>query len=202
MLTLPIKQEWFDMICRGEKREEYREATEYYRTRINSAIVADPNCKGQAYKIFPVKIRAGYNSKAPAAILRVHCIFGKGGVREWGADPDKYYYILQILRIESIENWKGGNIPAERLRCETCLYWEDFNGVCRDAPGYIVHHKVWLTPENITDPDIALNPANFLYVCHDCHNKIENDGGNLYYFDENGQPQPADKANASGATPP
>ena len=79
MLTLPIKQEWFDMICRGEKREEYREATEYYRTRINSAIVADPNCKGQAYKIFPVKIRAGYNSKAPAAILRVHCIFGKGG---------------------------------------------------------------------------------------------------------------------------
>ena len=92
------------MICRGEKREEYREATEYYQTRINSAIAADPNCKGQAYKIFPVKIRAGYNSKAPAAVLRVHCIFGKGGVREWGADPDKYYYILQILRIESIEN--------------------------------------------------------------------------------------------------
>lgn len=41
---------------------------------------------------------------------RVHCIFGKGGVREWGADPDKYYYILQILHIESIENWKGGNV--------------------------------------------------------------------------------------------
>lgn len=76
----------------------------------NSAIVADPNCKGQAYKIFPVKIRAGYNSKVPAAVLRVHCIFGKGGVREWGADPDKYYYILQILHIESIENWKGGNV--------------------------------------------------------------------------------------------
>lgn len=110
MLTLPIKQEWFDMICRGEKREEYREATEYYQTRINSAIAADPNCKGQEYKIFTVKIRAGYNSKAPAAVLRVHCIFGKGGVREWGADPDKYYYILQILHIESIENWKGGNV--------------------------------------------------------------------------------------------
>ena len=57
-------------------------------------------------------------------------IKANGGVREWGADPDKYYYILQILRIESIENWKGGNIPAERLRCETRLYWEDFNGVC------------------------------------------------------------------------
>ena len=52
MLTLPIKRKWFDMICRGEKREEYREATEYYRTRINSAIVADPNCKGQASMYF------------------------------------------------------------------------------------------------------------------------------------------------------
>ena len=35
---------------------------------------------------------------------------------EWGfytlptqTDPEKYYYILQILHIESIENWKGGN---------------------------------------------------------------------------------------------
>ena len=118
MLTLPIKQEWFDMICRGEKREEYREATEYYRTRINSAIAADPNCKGQAYKIFPVKIRAGYNSKAPAAILRVHCIFGKGGVREWGADPDKYYYILQILHIESIENY----VVIQTVSCKEVVY--------------------------------------------------------------------------------
>ena len=75
--------------------------------------------------------------------------------------------------------------------------------MCRDEPGYIVHHKVWLTPQNIDDPDVALNPANFLYVCHDCHNKIENDGGNLYYFDEQGQPQPLDASNSgSGGTPP
>ena len=28
-----------------------------------------------------------------------------------------------------MENGKNKR-PAERLRCETCLYWEDFNGVC------------------------------------------------------------------------
>lgn len=28
-----------------------------------------------------------------------------------------------------MENGKN-KPPAERLRCETCLYWEDFNGVC------------------------------------------------------------------------
>jgi hypothetical protein len=70
---------------------------------------------------------------------------------------------------------------ADRMRIDGGLCQ-----MCRDEPGYIVHHKVWLTPQNIDDPDVALNPANFLYVCHDCHNKIENDGGNLYYFDEQG----------------
>ena len=87
---------------------------------------------------------------------------------------------------------------ADRMRIDGGLCQ-----MCRDEPGYIVHHKVWLTPQNIDDPDVALNPANFLYVCHDCHNKIENDGGNLYYFDEQGQPQPLDASNSgSGGTPP
>ena len=106
MLTLPIKQEWFDMICRGEKREEYREVTEYWRKRIDSARTLDYK---QFKEIFDVKIRAGYNSKSPTATLRVHLTLGKG-VQEWGAEPYKDYYILQILHIESIENWKGGNV--------------------------------------------------------------------------------------------
>lgn len=87
---------------------------------------------------------------------------------------------------------------ADRMRIDGGLCQ-----MCRDEPGYIVHHKVWLTPQNIDDPDVALNPANFLYVCDGCHNKIENDGGNLYYFDEQGQPQPLDASNSgSGGTPP
>lgn len=101
MLTLPIKQEWFDMICRGEKREEYREATEYWRKRIDSARTLDYK---QFKEIFEVKIRAGYNSKSPTATLRVHLTLGKG-VQEWGAEPYKDYYILQILEVQKIENW-------------------------------------------------------------------------------------------------
>ena len=101
MLTLPIKQEWFDMICRGEKREEYREVTEYWRKRIDSARTIDYK---QFKEIFEVKIRAGYNSKAPTATLRVHLAFGKG-VQEWGAEPYKDYYILQVLEVQKIENW-------------------------------------------------------------------------------------------------
>lgn len=36
--------------------------------------------------------------------------------------------------------------------------------------GYILHHKVELTPDNIVDPDIALGHHNLEFVCLDCHN--------------------------------
>lgn len=37
--------------------------------------------------------------------------------------------------------------------------------------GYIVHHKCYLTPENINDPSVTLNWDNLEYLCQDCHNK-------------------------------
>ena len=43
--------------------------------------------------------------------------------------------------------------------------------VCGVEPGRIVHHKIWLDDENCNDPDISLNPVNFLYECQTCHNK-------------------------------
>lgn len=37
------------------------------------------------------------------------------------------------------------------------------------APGEIVHHKTHLTPENISDPMIALGEDNLELLCRDCH---------------------------------
>ena len=53
---------------------------------------------------------------------------------------------------------------------------------CHEEPGYIVHHKVGLTPSNINNTDIALSFKNYntdialsfknlKYDCHICHNK-------------------------------
>ena len=42
---------------------------------------------------------------------------------------------------------------------------------CHEEPGYIVHHKIELTPDNINDPDIALGFENLKYDCHACHQK-------------------------------
>lgn len=49
--------------------------------------------------------------------------------------------------------------------CERCLA----KGLI--VPGYIVHHKIPLTPDNINDPSVSLSFDNLEYLCQDCHNK-------------------------------
>ena len=73
---------------------------------------------------------------------------------------------------------------AERMRidggmCETC----------HEVPGYIVHHKVRLTADNINNPDITFNHELLKYDCLICHNKEEasNKDNDRYYFDDDGQ---------------
>lgn len=46
---------------------------------------------------------------------------------------------------------------------------------CNDV-GYIVHHKEYLTPENINDPYITLSFDNLEYLCKKCHDKEHNFG--------------------------
>lgn len=64
---------------------------------------------------------------------------------------------------------------------------------CKSKPGYIVHHRVILTADNIKDPEVSLNHEQLEYVCKDCHDLFEGHGLNkgikpLCIFDENGQP--------------
>jgi len=60
---------------------------------------------------------------------------------------------------------------------------------CHREPGYIVHHKIYLGPENIGDPTVALNHDNLEYLCLGCHNDEHNGGKALRCgFDEKGRP--------------
>ena len=65
--------------------------------------------------------------------------------------------------------------------------------MCRDALGYIVHHKIRLTPENITNPEIALNWEHLSYECKACHDRHDGHGVGrrtslTVVFDDNGDP--------------
>ena len=41
----------------------------------------------------------------------------------------------------------------------------------KEVSGYIVHHKISLTPANIDDANITLSHDNLEYLCLECHNK-------------------------------
>ena len=97
MLILPIKKKWFDMIRSGEKKEEYREIKPYWTSRFN-------NMKFAEFKIiddevtFLIVFRNGYSIFSPE--LKCRCSLRKGhGKEEWGAEPGKEYYILEILEV-------------------------------------------------------------------------------------------------------
>lgn len=56
-----------------------------------------------------------------------------------------------------------------------------------------VHHVIELTPDNINDPNIALNPDNLVCLCHDCHTRETKGCADIaegFVFDENGQVAP------------
>ena len=122
MLILPIKKKWFDMILSGEKKEEYREIKEYYETRYQNlfgAITIYPSSifshrskyellQGEAVpeeirkdSVQEIIFRNGYSKDSKAIKARCRLRIGEGK-SEWGAEPDKQYYILEILDEEKL----------------------------------------------------------------------------------------------------
>lgn len=102
MLTLPIKRKWFDMIVSGEKKEEYREISEYWIKRIVNEKrrqgITDLLDKG-----LKVCIRAGYGKNAPTAVLTLSKVDYGPGRPEWGAEPRGKYIRLHIESIEGAD---------------------------------------------------------------------------------------------------
>lgn len=52
-----------------------------------------------------------------------------------------------------------------------------------------VHHIIELTPENINDPEIALNPDNLVSLCRECHRARHGARKWRYLVDEQGHVQ-------------
>lgn len=83
------------------------------------------------------------------------------------------------------------------------------NGLCERCraaglyrPGVIVHHKDYITPENIHNPGVTLNLDNLEYLCEDCHNKEHKARpNNRYRFDSDGKLLPP-KEKSGGPLPP
>lgn len=70
---------------------------------------------------------------------------------------EKFYKSKKWQRVRKLYYSKSGGL------CERCLA----NGIYK--PGKLVHHKTWLTPENINDDNITINPDNLELLCWECH---------------------------------
>lgn len=102
-MTLTIHKKWFDMIKSGEKQEEYREINGYYDARFNSLFYDEYGVLKPAYIIF----RNGYKKDSPK--IKCLCELSQGcGNPKWGAIPDKFYFILEILKVEEISGEPNG----------------------------------------------------------------------------------------------
>ena len=121
MLVLPIKKQWFEMIANGEKKEEYREIKPYYNRCLGNAIIGFPftadiienfesikSYDENQFKIVDIIFRNGYQKDSPQ--IKCKCKLNIGmGKEEWGAEPNKKYYILVILEILEIKNFDNPN---------------------------------------------------------------------------------------------
>jgi len=103
MLTLPIKAAWFSMIESGEKKEEYRATTPYYRARFKSIFAMYP------YSFIPcgtdhqkIRLRNGYAATSPT--LEIDCTLDlRTGREEWGAERGIEYYVLKIFECKRVQ---------------------------------------------------------------------------------------------------
>lgn len=77
--------------------------------------------------------------------------------------------------------------------CERCRreVEQGTRSIADMKPIKIVHHRIYLTPENINDPAISLSFDNLEGVCDEHHNKEHKTGkGKRFCFDKRGRPVP------------
>ena len=105
---------------------------------------------------------------------------GEGMAQEWAT----WFY-----NSKAWEDCRLAFLKSKFFICERC-----------GGAATIAHHKTYLTPKNINDPNVTLNWDNLEALCQDCHNREHQSKYSAtredVMFDENGDLIPV------GAPPP
>lgn len=80
----------------------------------------------------------------------------------------KYAILQSFYSSELWQNLRAKLIAERKPKCEHC------KKIISDPKKIIAHHTKELTPENVNDYSISLNPELIELVCFDCHNKDHN----------------------------
>ena len=111
VLSLVLKGKWFDMIERGEKREEYRDIKPYWKTRLVNWLDKQD---GMAVPV--VEFRRGYAADAPRMAFISDGVRGRNGFvmayfmrkigiySKWG-EPEVEHFVLPLgERVKLVED--------------------------------------------------------------------------------------------------
>ena len=112
-LHLVLKRKWWDMIASREKKEEYREVCHYWAIRLldnkyrwyslNTDYpkdFIDWLCFGLAHNDIAFRsyenvcFHLGYTNTT--MIFRIEYFMLSMGKEEWGAEPNKYYFVIKL----------------------------------------------------------------------------------------------------------
>lgn len=92
VLNLVLMKEWYEMIERGEKLEEYRDINGYWLPRL-----VDLNKRVNTFKPFThVRFRYGYTKRT--MLREIESISVGYGRPEWGAPSDRRVYIIKLKK--------------------------------------------------------------------------------------------------------
>ena len=89
-------------------------------------------------------------------------------------------YAKSFYKSKTWQDCRASYLRQARGLCEQCLK----RGMYTAAD--TVHHIVHITPANITDPSVTLDPSNLMALCRDCHAEIHK-GGRRYSVDNFGR---------------
>ena len=98
-LTLSLKKKWYDMIASGEKTEEYRELTPYWRKRLCHLVWKDVDKYYQIRHFNAVTFTLGYPKKDDMSrrmTFKTNGIHIGTGKPEWGAEDGKKYFVIKL----------------------------------------------------------------------------------------------------------
>ncbi len=123
ILPLVLKGKWFDMIERGEKREEYRLATEYWQLRFFNW-----NTKVSSENPPIVEFRRGYTKNSPRMAFWCYGLNTPGGLSpyafvswddkckirhpEWG-EPENAHFVIQLGGRVELTDSESTEVPSK-----------------------------------------------------------------------------------------
>jgi len=93
---LNLEKKWFDMILSGEKKEEYRDVSDFWKPRFKKA-KADGRLRA-------ITFSNGYQPSRRQMVIKVKYVSIREGVTEWGAEPGKLYFVIHLGEIISTKN--------------------------------------------------------------------------------------------------